>query len=63
MMWKIHKKDEINSDRRITSDAMLPKVWKDLTVTEAWKVCVYFFPISSYFTEPDHNKLYYYMAS
>ncbi len=43
MMWKIHKQDEFNSTQRITSDAMLPKLWKDLTVTEAWKVCVYFF--------------------
>ncbi len=42
MMWKIHKQDELNCNQRITSDAMLPKLWKDLTVTEAWKVCVYF---------------------
>ncbi len=35
MMWKIHKQDEFNSTQRITSDAMLPKLWKDLTVTEA----------------------------
>ena len=45
MMWKIHKQDEFNNNQRITSDAMLPKVWKDLTVTEAWNVCVYFFQI------------------
>ncbi len=42
MMWKIHKQDEFSSIQRITSDAMSPKLWKDLTVTEAWKVCVYF---------------------
>ena len=43
MMWKIQKQDEWNRNQRITSDAMLPKLWKDLTVTEAWKVCVYFY--------------------
>ena len=35
MMWKIHKQDEFNSTQIITSDAMSPKLWKDLTVTEA----------------------------
>ncbi len=35
MMWKIHKQDEFNSTQRITSDAMSPKLWKDLIVTEA----------------------------
>ena len=37
-MWKIQKQDELNSDERITSPAMLRKHWKDLTATVAWPI-------------------------
>ncbi len=57
MMWKFHKQDELNCNQRITSDAMLPKLWKDLTVTVSMEGMRLFFTISSYFTASDHNKL------
>ena len=45
MMWKIQKQDELNCNQRITSDAMLPKLWKDLKSMEGMRLFLRFLHI------------------